>query len=159
MDEATVKKIHEARRYLSSLPDFLLLVQNPQPMRSSVSPETLNGLRTLAKKVLSIKPWRRRLLDAELDSGPAAVATMDPEGGLDWLDEGLPDLSSVSHHHFDLAKEFVISRYLDILADEVTSEGPRRNIAPVPSASRPESGVDKSNDASTVTPLASVWAM
>jgi len=100
------------------------------------------------------------LLDAELDSSSAAVATMDsdPEGRLDWLDEGLPDLSSVSHHHFDLAKEFDITRYLDILADEVTSEGPRRNIAPVPSASRPESGVDKSNDASTVAPLASAWA-
>jgi hypothetical protein len=96
---------------------------------------------------------------AELDSGSAAVATMDPEDGLYWLDEGLPDLSSVSHHHFDLAKEFDISRYLNILADEVASEGPHRNIAPVPSASQPGSAVDKSSDASTVAPLASAWAM
>ena len=37
----------------------------------------------------------------------------------------------VCHHHFDLVKEFDISRYLDILADKVASEGPPRNIAPV----------------------------
>ena len=101
------------------------------------------------------------LLDAELDSSSASIATTDSDlkGRLDWLDEGLPDLSSVSHHHFDLAKEFDISRYLNIFADEVTSEGPCHNIAPVPSASWPESGVDKSNDASTVAPLALAWAM
>ena len=98
-------------------------------------------------------------LDAEPE-GLSAVATMDPKEGSDWLDEGLPDLSSVSHHHFDLAKEFDIHRYLDVLADEVASDAPRRNIAPMASAlpSVPRSGVDKSNDASTVTPLASAWA-
>ena len=91
--------------------------------------------------------------------GSSAVATMDPKDGLDWLDEGLPDLSSVSHHHFDLAKEFNISRYLNILADEVTIDVPRRNIAPMASAlSLPGSGVDKSSDASTVAPLPSAWA-
>jgi hypothetical protein len=97
-------------------------------------------------------------LDAEL-KGSSAVATMDPKDGSDWLDEGLPHLSSVSHHHFDLAKEFDIHRYLDVLADEVTSDAPRRNIAPMASALPvPGSGVDKSNDASTVAPLASAWA-
>jgi len=39
------------------------------------------------------------------------------EAGLAWLDDGLPCLNSVSHHHFDLANKFDISRYLDIPAD------------------------------------------
>jgi len=89
-------------------------------------------------------------LDAKLvDSGSAAVAIVGPEdAGLDWL------------HHSDLTNEFDISRYLGTLVDEVATEGPQppRNVAPVPSVSRPRSGVDQLNDASIVVPFASAWA-
>ena len=90
----------------------------------------------------------------------SSIATTDPEG-LDWLEEGLPDLSSVSHHHFNLAKEFNISRYLTILADEVNNEIPvRRNIASMSLGLGSLLGkVDKLNDVSTVAPLASAWAV
>ncbi|KAJ7806364.1 hypothetical protein B0H13DRAFT_1612896, partial [Mycena leptocephala] len=39
--------------------------------------------------------------------------------GLSWLDGGLPDLRSTSNRQFDLAAEFDIRQYLDILADSV----------------------------------------
>src|SRR6188768_3963236 len=39
---------------------------------------------------------------------------------LSWLDEDLPDLRTVAHEYFDLATEFDISLYLDVLADEAT---------------------------------------
>jgi hypothetical protein len=97
-------------------------------------------------------------LDAELQVEESPLAATDPAE--DWLDEGIPDLSSVSHHYFDLAKEFDISRYLDILADEVNYEVPaRRNVSSIASTSaQPRNGVDRSIDASTVAPLPSAWA-
>jgi hypothetical protein len=92
----------------------------------------------------------------------SAVTTAKPEEGVDWLNEGLPDLEHVSHHHFDLVKEFDISCYIDILADEVNSHGEGlvcRNIGSVStSGSLQGNKVDRSNDASTVAPLASAWA-
>lgn len=45
----------------------------------------------------------------------------DPmEDPLKWLDEGLPDLSGYNKHEFDLALQFDIQRYLDVLADSVS---------------------------------------
>ena len=53
----------------------------------------------------------------EVSSSNLVVAEPD---GLDWLNKDLPDLSTVSHHQFDLELEFDIKWYLDILADEAT---------------------------------------
>jgi hypothetical protein len=39
--------------------------------------------------------------------------------GLSWLDDGLPDFRNTSNRQFDLAAEFDIRQYLDILADSV----------------------------------------
>jgi hypothetical protein len=48
-------------------------------------------------------------------------APVDPEADpLKWLDDGLPDLSGFEHRYFDLAAEFDISRYIQILADSVS---------------------------------------
>ena len=93
---------------------------------------------------------------AELEG--STIATTDPEE--DWLDEGLPDLSSISHHYIDLTKEFDISRYLDILADEVNSEVPHRNISSMALASGLAGNrVDKLSDASTIAPLPLAWTI
>jgi len=47
----------------------------------------------------------------------------DPvEHCLKWLDEGLPDLSGYGHQEFDLALQFDIRRYIDILADVSDSQ-------------------------------------
>ena len=49
------------------------------------------------------------------------LAPVDPEADpLRWLDDGLPDLSGFEHHYFDLAAQFDISHYIDILADSVS---------------------------------------
>ena len=49
------------------------------------------------------------------------LAPVDPEADpLRWLDDGLPDLSGFEHRYFDLAAQFDISRYIDILADSVS---------------------------------------
>ena len=45
----------------------------------------------------------------------------DPvEDPLKWLDEGLPDLFGYNRNEFDLALQFDIQRYVDILADSVS---------------------------------------
>ena len=50
------------------------------------------------------------------------LAPVDPEADpLRWLDDGLPDLSGFEHHYFDLAAQFDISYYTDILADSVSN--------------------------------------
>ncbi|KAI9452027.1 hypothetical protein F5148DRAFT_1277633 [Russula earlei] len=49
-------------------------------------------------------------------------AHVDPEADpLKWLDDGFPDLSGFKHHYFDLAAEFDISRYIQILADSISN--------------------------------------
>jgi hypothetical protein len=45
----------------------------------------------------------------------------DPvEDPLKWLDDGLPELFGYNHQEFDLALQFDIRRYVDILADSVS---------------------------------------
>ncbi len=45
----------------------------------------------------------------------------DPvEDPLNWLDDGLPDLSVYNSREFDLAMQFDIRRYVDVLADSVS---------------------------------------
>ncbi|KAJ6517019.1 hypothetical protein DFH09DRAFT_1431101 [Mycena vulgaris] len=66
-------------------------------------------------------------LDAE--SVKPALKHHDPvQDGLNWLNEGLPDLRSTSSKHFDLAAEFDIQWYLHILANNI--EGPAEAPGP-----------------------------
>ena len=61
--------------------------------------------------------------DGEKNSGMDTPA--DPvEDPLKWLDDGLPDLSGYNNREFDLAMQFDIRRYVDVLADSVSD--PRR---------------------------------
>ncbi|KAI9508027.1 hypothetical protein F5148DRAFT_980502 [Russula earlei] len=49
-------------------------------------------------------------------------AHVDPEADpLKWLDDSLLDLSVFEHHYFDLAAEFDISCYIQILADSISN--------------------------------------
>lgn len=68
---------------------------------------------------------------ASVDSDHETTSLKHPDpvqDGLNWLDEGHPDLRSSTSTHFDLAAEFDIERYLHILADRVDaterSDGP-----------------------------------
>ncbi|KAF8126241.1 hypothetical protein K438DRAFT_1647533 [Mycena galopus ATCC 62051] len=51
------------------------------------------------------------------------ITTLDPvdpaNDGLDWLNEGRPDLRTSAKDKFDLAAEFDIKQYLHILADSI----------------------------------------
>jgi hypothetical protein len=59
--------------------------------------------------------------DSDSCDGNELPAPVDPEADpLKWLDDGLPDLSGFEHRYFDLAAEFDISRYTQILADSVS---------------------------------------
>jgi hypothetical protein len=84
----------------------------------------------------------------------SSIATTDHEGS-DWLEEDLPDLSSVSHHHFNL--EFNISCYLTILSAKVTNEIPMHCSNTLMALGLGK--VDKLNDMSTVAPIALAWAV
>lgn len=46
----------------------------------------------------------------------------DPECGLQWLDDGLPDLGGTEYRYFDLEAEFDIKKYLHILSDSISPD-------------------------------------
>ena len=58
-------------------------------------------------------------LDGEKNLGMNTPANLvqDP---LKWLDDGLPDLSGYNNQEFDLAMQFDIWCYVDVLADSVS---------------------------------------
>ncbi|KAJ7712808.1 ribonuclease H-like domain-containing protein [Mycena metata] len=65
------------------------------------------------------QPSDGALNDQSAEETPA-LTPMDPANdGLDWLNDGLPDLRSASNSSFDLATEFDIEKYLHILADSI----------------------------------------
>jgi len=77
---------------------------------------------------------------------------------LSWLDEDLPDLRTVAHEYFDLATEFDISLYLDVLADEATKG--ISTLTTTDKGSKSSTTVLSSQmnqDASTMAPQDSVW--
>jgi len=77
---------------------------------------------------------------------------------LSWLDEDLPDLRTVAHEYFDLATEFDISLYLDILADEATKGS--ATLTATDKGTKSSTAVlssQKNQDASTMVPQDSVW--
>ena len=108
-------------------------IPNPESQRSSTSTTTSDS-----------QPEDEAVAPSEM--------VINESNGLGWLNEDLPDLSTVSHYHFDLELEFDIKRYLDILADEA-------NGAVQSTTSRPASTptVHKTGNASTVAPQASAW--
>jgi hypothetical protein len=61
-------------------------------------------------------------LDSDSEGKSSEINTpSDPvEDPLKWLDDGLPELFGYNHREFDLALQFDIRRYVDILADSVS---------------------------------------
>jgi hypothetical protein len=57
--------------------------------------------------------------DEESKMGAPTDPVKDP---LDWLDNGLPDLSGFENRFFDLTTQFEIARYVDVLADSVADK-------------------------------------
>ncbi|KJA16151.1 hypothetical protein HYPSUDRAFT_71581 [Hypholoma sublateritium FD-334 SS-4] len=75
---------------------------------------------------------------------------------LSWLDEGLPDLSSSNHRHFDLALQFEVGRYASLLADSV-SDGERVRQTAKSHQKNSEKG-QKNASAAVMAPSDSDWA-
>ncbi|KAF9529622.1 hypothetical protein CPB83DRAFT_852442 [Crepidotus variabilis] len=99
--------------------------------------------------------------DNDGDGENRSQAETQDKHALSWLDEGLPDLRTVKHHQVDLEAEFDIKLkcYLDILADSPSSSttaSPSQDIH-LKNTTRSTPTVNKSKDASTVVPQASVW--
>ena len=84
------------------------------------------------------------------------VLLADPmDDPLKWLDDGLPDLSGFANWHFDLAMQFDIAHYVQILADSVSdSELERRTDAHC----KPQDRSLKNVQASALAPEDSKWA-
>ncbi|KAJ6475879.1 hypothetical protein DFH09DRAFT_952559, partial [Mycena vulgaris] len=94
------------------------------------------------------------------ESAKPALKHHDPvQDGLNWLNEGLPDLRSTSSKHFDLAAEFDIQRYLHILANNI--EGPAEAPGPAHSENKMTrwNGLGSSKAvADSVAPKADEWS-
>ncbi|KAJ7727477.1 hypothetical protein B0H16DRAFT_1590626 [Mycena metata] len=72
-----------------------------------------------ASNHMAIRGFNRMDAAKSAEETPA-LTPMDPANdGLDWLNDGLPDLRSASNSSFDLATEFDIEKYLHILADSI----------------------------------------
>lgn len=106
-------------------------------------------------KTLSAKPvsdTSNEDSDSE-DKNSKLSSPADPvEDPLKWLDEGLPDLSGFDNRDFDLALQFDIRRYVDILADSV-SESQERTESQQKSASG-----SRDVAANVLVPAAEEWA-
>jgi hypothetical protein len=90
------------------------------------------------------------------------LAPVDPEADpLRWLDDGLPDLSGFEHRYFDLAAQFDISRYIDILADSVsdgtTAASDFTGGTQLSSAVKKNYGKDKDSEAGDFAPADDEW--
>ena len=81
---------------------------------------------TIQKTTLSVKKDSTNIPaaseDSDLEGKSSEMNTHDDpvEDPLKWLDEGLPDYFGYNRNEFDLALQFDIQRYIDILADSVS---------------------------------------
>jgi len=73
---------------------------------------------------------------------------------LKWLDDGLPDLSGFENRYFDLAAQFDIARYVQILADGVSDSEPEKATDTHP---KPQGSSQKNVQASILVPKDSEW--
>ncbi|KAJ7893778.1 hypothetical protein B0H13DRAFT_1470584, partial [Mycena leptocephala] len=68
------------------------------------------------------KPAEQKFINTE-NAGADSEEILHPvdpvHDGLDWLNDGLPDLRSTTTQHFNLEAEFNIQQYLHILADSI----------------------------------------
>ncbi|KAJ7877234.1 hypothetical protein B0H14DRAFT_2342429, partial [Mycena olivaceomarginata] len=86
---------------------------------------------------------------------------LDPQDpvkdGLDWLNDGLPDLRTSSSSHFDLASEFDIEKYLHILADSIEGDGLTEDRNCDRERRKNTSTVSSKAAADSMTPKADEW--
>ncbi|KAF8879442.1 hypothetical protein CPB84DRAFT_1852114 [Gymnopilus junonius] len=105
-------------------------------------------------KTLSAKPVSDTSIedsDSE-DNDSKLNSPADPvEDPLKWLDDGLPDLSGFDNRNFDLALQYDIRRYVDILADSA-SETQERMESQIKSTSE-----SRDVAASVLVPAAEEW--
>jgi hypothetical protein len=97
-------KFKELKVYLQALPEAL-------PLSSPIS--KLN-------KLLEFSLDEDWLADSEAKNSEMDTPADPVEHPLKWLDDGLTDLSGYGRQEFDLALQFDIRRYIDILADKVS---------------------------------------
>ncbi|KAJ7784004.1 hypothetical protein DFH07DRAFT_727926 [Mycena maculata] len=82
----------------------------------------------------------------------------DPmDDGLNWLNDGLPDLRSISAKEFDLASEFDIQKYLHILADSVRGPAEKPNGAKLAREVTRDTGMGSKAAAESVAPQEDEW--
>lgn len=97
--------------------------------------------------------------EADNDSEETVESDAVPAGRGSWLDKNeLPNLSSVNHHHFDIASEIDLSRYLDILADTTAAGITVATSCLTNMQSESSPIMDTTCDASTAAPLDSAWS-
>ncbi|KAF8227096.1 hypothetical protein L208DRAFT_1406036 [Tricholoma matsutake] len=88
------------------------------------------------------------------------LTPVDPEADpLRWLDDGIPDLSGFEHRYFDLAAQFDISHYIDILADSVSDGTTASNFTQSTqlSGAMKNYGKDKDSEAGDFAPEDNEW--
>lgn len=105
-------------------------------------------------------------VDVSDSAGVASASSLELENDnlrkLPWIDDDLQerDLVGVAHHQFDLAEQFDLDRYIDILADEAIDASTSKtqdSRSSTRSNVREDMASYRKKDASTVLPSASEW--
>lgn len=115
-----MKKYGEHETYVAYPTNQTLIQESPQ------KPVTVNWQdihATIQQTTLSVKKTANPASndsDSEGKSSEMNTPSDPVEDPLKWLDDGLPDLSRYNHQEFDLALQFDIRRYVDILANSVS---------------------------------------
>ncbi|KAJ7756406.1 hypothetical protein DFH07DRAFT_742625 [Mycena maculata] len=98
--------------------------------------------------------------DKVVESEPETPELQHPDpmdDDLNWLNDGLPDLRSISAKEFDLASEFDIQKYLHILADSVRSPAKNPNGAKLAREVTRDTGMGSKAAAESVAPQEDEW--
>ncbi|KAJ7933219.1 hypothetical protein B0H13DRAFT_2262883 [Mycena leptocephala] len=99
-----------------AMPDVVLILP---PLKERPSKPVTVNWRDIRATIHGTPNTDKTLVDSELPGTGTLQPVDQGRDGLSWLDGGLPDLRSTSNRQFDLAAEFDIRQYLDILADSV----------------------------------------
>jgi hypothetical protein len=112
---------------------------------------------TIQQTTISVKKTTNPVgEDSESEGKNSEMNTpSDPEDPLKWLDDSLPDLSGYNRQEFDLALQFDIRRYVDILADSVSD--PRKTLDSRETATQMPHTKLKETAANTLAPADEEW--
>jgi hypothetical protein len=115
-------------------------------------------IRATIQREKPFQAWETSDDDTEEEGESNITTQADPvQDPLKWMDSGLPEISGFENRFFDLATQFEISRYIDVLADSVSDK--QKTTDNEDTHRRSYKNAQKNVKAVSFVPDASEWEM